>query len=54
MRKKTRAAAAGKREKSGAKGPFPDNDPEWEHLEERFSQIDGSDMRKLAELLILQ
>ncbi|MBI4348593.1 MAG: hypothetical protein HY553_17265 [Elusimicrobia bacterium] len=29
---------------------FPDADPEWEHLEERYSQI-GSEMRSLAKML---
>lgn len=29
---------------------YPDADPEWEHLEERYSQI-GSEMRSLAKML---
>jgi len=44
----------GKRGKTAEKGKepksYPDADPEWEHLEERYSQI-GSEMRSLAKLL---
>jgi len=52
MKKKSRApttTATAKRGRSAAK-PYPDNDPEWDDLEQRYSQI-NDDMRKLAQLL---
>lgn len=52
MKKKQRITAATKRTRSGAK-PYPDNDPEWDNLEERYSQI-NDDMHKLAQLLAQQ
>ena len=48
-KKKTPSAKRGKTAEKGAK-PYPDPDPEWERLEERYSQI-GSEMRSLAKLL---
>ncbi|MBI3549671.1 MAG: hypothetical protein HY078_11580 [Elusimicrobia bacterium] len=50
MKKKSRPASAPKKSRTAAKEFYPDNDPEWEHLEERYSTI-GDDMRKLASLL---
>jgi len=52
MKKKHRVATANKRTRSGAK-PYPDNDPEWDNLEERYSRI-NDDMHKLAQLLAQQ
>ena len=49
MKKKSRTPTPVKRGRSAAK-PYPDNDPEWDDLEQRYSQI-NSDMRKLAQLL---
>lgn len=42
-----------KRVRSSGEKPYPDNDPEWDDLEQRYSQING-DMRKLAQLLAEQ
>lgn len=53
-KKKNRTPSAEKRVRSGSKREaFPDNDPEWDSLEERYSQI-NDDMRKLAEMLTLK
>ena len=49
MKKKHRTPTATRRTRSGTR-PYPDNDPEWQNLEERYSQI-NDEMRKLAELL---
>ena len=49
MKKKSRTPTTVKRGRSAAK-PYPDNDPEWDDLEQRYSQI-NDDMRKLAQLL---
>ncbi len=48
--KKKKTPSHGRRSKVAAKTVYPDMDPEWEHLEERYSSI-GDDMRKLAQLL---
>ena len=52
MKKKSRVPSGAKRARSAVK-PYPDNDPEWHDLEERYSQI-NEDMRKLAQLLTEQ
>jgi len=53
MKKKQRTPPTGsKRTRPGTK-PYPDNDPEWDDLEQRYSQI-NDDMRKLAQLLAQQ
>lgn len=50
-RKKSSKAPASKRAKpEKAEKSYPDPDPEWEKLEERYSQI-GSEMRSLAKML---
>lgn len=50
MKKKGRPSAGRKPGRAGSKRRYPDGDPEWEHLEERYSQING-ELRKLVELL---
>jgi hypothetical protein len=30
------------------------DDPEWDHLEERYSQFSSDEMRRLAELLVIR
>ncbi len=45
-----RAKAAPAAETAEAPRHFPDSDPEWDQLEERYSQI-GSEMRSLAKML---
>jgi hypothetical protein len=52
MKKKQHRVPTPKRAKSGVK-LYPDADPEWDDLEERYSQING-EMRKLAQLLAQQ
>lgn len=52
MKKKSRAPSttAKRNGRTAAVKPYPDNDPEWDDLEQRYSQI-NDDMRKLAQLL---
>lgn len=50
MKKRQKAAPASKRARNSARHPYPDNDPEWEQLEQRYSQF-GDEMRKLAGLI---
>ena len=52
MKRKQRAQIVAKRSRAG-RASVQQIDPEWDHLEERYSQI-GSDMRRLAELLVLR
>lgn len=48
---KKKSPPSGKRAKADRKkGSYPDKDPEWDHLEERFSTL-NSDFGKLAEIV---
>ena len=50
-KKKKKAAASSKKAAPSKKAAAVEPDPEWEHLEERYSQI-GSEMKELAKMLV--
>lgn len=50
MPKKRKTPTAKRGKAPQAQKPYPDPDPEWANLEERYSQI-GSEMRSLAKML---
>jgi len=51
MKKRRKSPTGVKKIKATSKRPYPDNDPEWDNLEMRYSQMDSDAMRQLAEIL---